>query len=196
MNVVMPLITLYFAFVMPAALGIYWIASSVFAIAQDLFINKIYGKKIEEEFAAKNAEKAKKQAEIEAKRAETEKLRAENATEKNTNTSKKKSSRATREQQREKAQEYERKKSGEVPAYVPCRVGVRKYARGRAYDPDRYTRPAGEEPAEIEEIAEVAEVQDVTETEEFVSVIEEEVEELVEEETEDVCDDEEETDAE
>ena len=196
MNVVMPLITLYFAFVMPAALGIYWIASSVFAIAQDLFINKIYGKKIEEEFAAKNAEKAKKQAEIEAKRAETEKLRAENATEKNTNTSKKKSSRATREQQREKAQEYERKKSGEEPAYEPSRVGERKYARGRAYDPDRYTRPAGEEPAEIEEIAEVAEVQDVTETEEFVSVIEEEVEELVEEETEDVCDDEEETDAE
>ena len=194
MNVVMPLITLYFAYVMPAALGIYWIASSLFAIVQDFFLNKVYGKKLEAEFAEKNAERAKKKAEIEAKRAETERLRAENATEKNTNTSKKKNSRATREQQREKAQEYERKKSGEEPAYEPSRVGERKYARGRAYDPDRYTKAAEE--AEVEETEELLpEVSEVV-TEEIEEIVEETDEEEILEDEEDVCDEEEETEAE
>ena len=187
MNVVMPLITLYFAYIMPAALGIYWIASSLFAIIQDFFLNKVYGKKIEEEFAAKNAERIKKKAEIDAKRAEAEKRRAENvAAEKNTNTSKKKSSRATREQQREKAQEYERKKSGEEPAYEPSRVGERKYARGRAYDPDRYAKAAEEAvEEEAEEITEAVSAVEVT------PEVTEEAEELVEEIAEDVAEDEE-----
>lgn len=194
MNVVMPLITLYFAYIMPAALGVYWIAGSVFAIVQDLFLNKVYGKKIEEEFAAKNAERIKKKAEIDAKRAEAEKRRAENvAAEKNTNTSKKKESRANREQQREKAQEYERKKAGEEPAYEPSRVGDRKYARGRAYDPDRYTKSAEEVVSEVEETEEL--LPEVSE------VVAEEVEEIVEEveeilEDEEACDEEEETEAE
>ena len=191
MNIMMPLITLYFAYIMPAALGVYWIAGSVFAIAQDFFLNKIYGKKIEEEYAAKNAERIKKKAELDEKRAEAEKRRAENApAEKNTNTSKKKSSRANREQQREKAQEYERKKAGEEPAYEPSRVGDRKYARGRAYDPDRYTKTA-EEAAAAEETEEL--LPEVSE------VVTEEIEEIVEEEIleeEEVCDEEEETDAE
>ncbi|MBQ8831588.1 MAG: membrane protein insertase YidC [Oscillospiraceae bacterium] len=195
MNIVMPLITLYFAYIMPAALGVYWIAGSVFAIVQDLFLNKVYGKKIEAEFAAKNAERIKKKAEIDAKRAEAEKRRAENApAEKNTNTSKKKSSRAEREQQREKAQEYERKKAGEEPAYEPSRVGDRKYARGRAYDPDRYTKSAEEAvPAEETEelLPEVAEVV----TEEVEEPVEETVEEEILEE-EEACDEEEETEAE
>lgn len=203
MNIVMPLITVYFAYIMPAALGIYWIASSLFAILQDVVVNKTYGKKLEAEFAEKNAERAKKQAEIEAKRAETERLRAENATEKNTNTSKKKNNRANREQQREKAQEYERKKSGEEPVYEPSRVGDRKYARGRAYDPDRYTRPEGEAAPELEETVETDVLPEVTEdiadtaeelTEEIVEVDEEYEEEFCEDE--DVCDEEEETDAE
>ena len=193
MNVVMPLITVYFAYIMPAALGIYWIASSLFAILQDVLINKTYGKKLEAEFAAKNAEKIKKKEEIEAKRAETERLRAENATEKNTNTSKKKNSRATREQQREKAQEYERKKSGEEPVYEPSRVGDRKYARGRAYDPDRYTRPAGEAAPELEETEEINVLPEVTE--DIADTAEEIIDEVVEVE-EEVCDEEEETDAE
>ncbi len=204
MNVVMPIITLYFAYIMPAALGIYWIASSVFAIVQDLFLNKVYGKKIEAEFAAKNAERIKKKAEIDAKRAEAEKRRAENvAAEKNTNTSKKKESRATREQQREKAQEYERKKSGEEPAFEPSRVGERKYARGRAYDPDRYTKTAEEAVEEETELVEAVSLQEVApeiteEVEELVEEVEEieELEEVEDDETFEDGDEEEETEAE
>ena len=200
MNIVMPLITLYFAYIMPAALGVYWIAGSVFAIIQDFFLNKVYGKKIEAEFAEKNAERIKKKAEIDAKRAEAEKRRAENVSaEKNTNTSKKKNSRANREQQREKAQEYERKKTGEEPAYEPSRVGERKYARGRAYDPDRYTKSAEEVVSEVEETEELLpEVSEVVteEIEEIEEEIVEEVEEELLEDEEEVCDEEEETEAE
>ena len=196
MNIMMPLITLLFAFKMPAALGIYWIAGSVFAIVQDFFLNKVYGKKIQEEYEAKNAERIKKKAEIDAKRAEAEKRRAENVSaEKNTNTSKKKESRATREQQREKALDYERKKSGEEPAYEPSRVGERKYARGRAYDPDRYTKTEEVVP-EVEEKEEL--LPEVTEmiAEDIEEVEEEIVEEEIFEDEEDVCDEEEETEAE
>lgn len=199
MNIIMPLITLYFAYIMPAALGVYWIASSAFAILQDIFINKIYGKKLQAEYEAKNAERIKKKAELDAKRAEAEKRRAENITaEKNTNTSKKKSSRANREQQREKALEYERKKSGEEPAYEPSRVGDRKYARGRAYDPDRYTEAAIKAAEEVPEVAEAVaeEISEGIASNTVDTLIDETTEvesQLAEEES---CDDEEETDAE
>ena len=62
-----------------------------------------------------------------------------NATVENESTSKKK--KAQREKaEREKAErEWQEAQSGEE-SYEPSRVGHRKYARGRAYDPDRYTR--------------------------------------------------------
>ena len=150
MFIIMPLITLWFAFAMPAALGVYWIASSVFAIIQDVILNKYYGKKLAAEFAEKDALKAKREKELEEKRKETERLKAENATTVNENTSKKKLQLTEREKQKGKAQEWQKKKQG-IEDDEPGRVGDRKYARGRAYDPDRYTRKDAEEEEKLPE---------------------------------------------
>jgi len=70
-----PLMTLYFAFIVPGALGVYWIASSVFAIAQDLILNKFFQKKYAAEDAEFNARMAEREKRLEEKRQETERLR-------------------------------------------------------------------------------------------------------------------------
>ena len=152
MNVFMPLMTLWFAFLMPAALGLYWIASSLFAMIQEVILNKYYGKKIAIEDAERIALRAQKEKELEEKRQETERLKAENATERNANTSKKKQRISDREDRREKTAEWERKKGIKPEDDSTGRVDDRKYARGRAYDPDRYAvkaepeDDAGDEP--------------------------------------------------
>ncbi len=174
MMIIMPFITLWFAYMMPAALGVYWIASSVFAILQDMILNKYFGKKIALEDAERNAERAKREAELEAKRAETERLKAENATTRNTNTSKKKLHLSEREEKRGKAAEWQKQKEGIVDD-EPGRVGDRKYARGRAYDPDRYAPGHQTKP----------EVIVIEEDENEVSVINEDEYETVEVEYED-----------
>ena len=151
MNIFMPIMTLWFAFIMPAALGLYWIASSVFALIQEVILNKYYGKKLAIEDAERMAERAKREKELEEKRLETERLKAENATERNTNTSKKKQRISDREDRREKTAEWERKKGLKPEDDSAGRVDDRKYARGRAYDPDRYAVNAEAEDAEAEE---------------------------------------------
>lgn len=49
----MPLFSVYIAFIMPAALGVYWIAQSVFSLVQEIIMNKFFTKKMEEEEAAR-----------------------------------------------------------------------------------------------------------------------------------------------
>ena len=138
MMIVMPLITVWFAYIMPAGLGIYWIAGNIFAIVQELVLTPYYKKKLDAEESVLEAKRREKEAELEAKRKETERLKAENATKRNENTSKKKLHLTEREAQRGKAAEWAKKKAGIETADEPSRVGDRKYARGRAYDPDRY----------------------------------------------------------
>ncbi len=133
-----PLMTLYFAFIVPGSMGIYWIASSVFAIAQDLILNKHFQKKYAAEDAEFIARMEAREKRLEEKRQETERLKAEGNTERNANTSSKKKRTAEREVQREKAREYEKKKNKESTEVPASQVGQRRYARGRAYDPDRY----------------------------------------------------------
>ena len=95
-----------------------------------------------------------REAELEKKRLETEKLREQGATERNKNTSKKKlqANQKTQNEERlaaERAEEKERRRAqlgitDETPA---SQVGNRKYARGRAYVPDRFTNPEAAEDA-------------------------------------------------
>ena len=138
MMIIGPLMTLWFGFMMPASLGMYWIASSFFSIIQEIILNKHYGKIIAAEAAERNAARAAREAELEAKRAETERLRAQNATMESENTSKRKQQKKKKQAQSERALEWQRQKDGTEPAYEPSRVGNRKYARGRSYDPDRF----------------------------------------------------------
>ena len=140
MNIMMPLITIWFAFIMPSALGLYWIVGIVFTLVQDLIMNKILGKQLEIEMAEFMAREHAREAELEAKRAETERLRAENATVQNKNTSKNKQRALDKQERAEKTAEWERTHaSGTSKSRKPSsQVGDRPFARGRAYVAERY----------------------------------------------------------
>ncbi len=146
MNLVMPLMSLYICFTMPAVMGIYWIAQSVFAMVQDLILNKVYTKQLDVEDADRIEREKAREAELEAKRQETERLKAEGATVENRNTSKKnkRAVAAQKEVERRAAEARAAKlaKKGMTEEEIPAsQVGDRRYARGRAYVPDRYTNP-------------------------------------------------------
>ncbi|MDD6159034.1 MAG: membrane protein insertase YidC [bacterium] len=137
----MPLMSVYICFIMPAAMGIYWIEQSVLGIVQQVALNKLYKGQIDEQMAEFNAAQQAREAEIERKRQETERLRAEGKTQVNASTSKKRLAAKERNEAEQKAaarRAAERSARGldkEVPA---SQVGNRRYARGRAYVEDRY----------------------------------------------------------
>ena len=58
MNVMMPMMSVFFCFTFPAAIGIYWVASSVFQIIQQLIVNAYLNKVDMDEMIQKNLEKA------------------------------------------------------------------------------------------------------------------------------------------
>ncbi len=60
MNVMMPLMSVFFCFTFPAAVGIYWVASSAFQILQQVLVNAHLNKMDLDEMVAKNLEKANK----------------------------------------------------------------------------------------------------------------------------------------
>lgn len=164
MNIVMPLMSIWICFVMPGALGIYWIANSVFGIARDYSLTTVYRKKLDIEDAERLAREKAREDELQRRREETERLRAEGATNRNENTSKKriqaqhKQEEDSRRAAAEKAErEAKRAKRGiELNKEEnPSQIGARRYARGRAYDPERF---AGEQTAQpVEDAAEGAE---------------------------------------
>ena len=62
----MPLMSVYIAFIMPAALGVYWIAQSAFSIIQELILGRFYNNKLQaEEDARQEAIQADRQRRIE-----------------------------------------------------------------------------------------------------------------------------------
>lgn len=60
MNVTMPLMSVFFCFTFPAAIGIYWVASSAFQLLQQLIVNSYLNKVDMDELIRKNVEKANK----------------------------------------------------------------------------------------------------------------------------------------
>lgn len=149
MLLMMPIISLIICFTMPAALGIYWIANSVLAIAQDLLLNKRFQKQMDAEDAEWRERERLREEELERKRAETERLKAEGKTVQNRNTSKKKLQAAEKNRKEElaaaelRAERAARRKAlGIEEEEIPeSQVGKRRFARGRAYVSDRYTNP-------------------------------------------------------
>lgn len=176
MNLMMPLISVYFCFVMPAALGVYWIFNSLLAMIQELILTKYYKKVMDKEDAERLEAEKLREAELERKRQETERLKAEGKTTVNSNTSKKKQKaqqKAELDELRAAAIREERAKRREMlgiqeeekPA---SQVGNRRYARGRAYVPDRFTNPEAAAEATAAAAAES----------EFGAAIDEDVEEV------------------
>ena len=151
MNLIMPLMSVYICFIMPVAMGIYWIEQSVFGIIQEAILNKYYKGKLDAEMKEFNEEQAKKDAELARKRAETEKLRAEGKTQVNANTSKKRlaaQEKNAAEQRQAAARAAERAAKGNVEDIPDSQVDNRRYARGRAYVADRFAHEEAEVPAE------------------------------------------------
>ena len=141
MNLVMPIMSLYICFIMPAAMGVYWIEQSVLGIIQEFILNRHYKKILDAEMAEFNAAQQAKEEEIARKKAETEKLRAEGKTQVNASTSKKRLAAQEKNESEQKAAAYraaERAAKGMAKELPPSQVGNRVFARGRAYDPDRY----------------------------------------------------------
>lgn len=60
MNTVMPLMSVFFCFTFASGIGIYWIASSVFQIIQQILVNRYMDKIDMDEMIQKNVEKANK----------------------------------------------------------------------------------------------------------------------------------------
>jgi len=157
----MPLMSLWFGFILPAALSFYWTIGTILQIGQDIWLTKKYTKILDEEDAVKAVARKAKDAEIEAKREETERKKAEGLVAQNTNTSKNKKKKSNKQGKLEKAAEWEKKNAPIVAAadekIEPSRVGNRRYARGRAYDPERYSKDADEESVESLEETEIFE---------------------------------------
>lgn len=54
MTNIMPVMTVWFAFMLPAGVGLYWIASNIFQMGQQFALNKYYVPKIKERMAIEN----------------------------------------------------------------------------------------------------------------------------------------------
>ena len=149
MSIMMPLMSVWICFIMPASMGIYWIANSVFGMIRDWILTKHYTKKFmvdDVEWLEREKRREAEEAEYERKRVEAERRKAAGLIEDNKNTSKNKK-KAIEKQKREEmkaaaiaAEKAERRERlGVQEAEVPAsQVGNRRYARGRAYDPDRF----------------------------------------------------------
>ena len=149
MQLMMPLMSVWICFIMPAAMGIYWIANSVFGMLRDWILTAHYTKKFmvdDVEWLEREKVREAEEAEYERKKIEAERRRAAGLIEDNKNTSKNKK-KAIEKQKREEmkaaaiaAEKAERRERlGVQEAEVPAsQVGNRRYARGRAYDPDRF----------------------------------------------------------
>lgn len=140
MGLIMPFISLYIGFVMPAALGIYWIAGSVFGIIQDSILNKHYTKILDAEEAERNERRRLRDDELEKKRLETERQRIAGENEVNRSTSKKKlqTQEKIRNEEKQAAERKLREAESGNEKEDESRVGNRKFARGRAYASDRF----------------------------------------------------------
>ena len=129
MMYMMPLFSVYIAFIMPAALGVYWIAQSVFSLIQEAILNKTFSAKLSEEEEARfQARQADRQRRMEEARVQEQQRKQEEQKKKTL---------------REKQQDAQAAKAVKAAKAATStteagRVGDRPYARGRAYKADRY----------------------------------------------------------
>ena len=154
MNMIMPIMSVYICFIMPVAMGLYWIEQSVLGIIQEAILNKYYKNKLDGEMAEFLAAEKAREEELERKRAETERLKAEGKTQVNANTSKKRlaaQEKNAEEQRLAAVRAAQRAANGEEKEISDSQVGNRPFARGRAYVADRYPAEPEEAPAEAEE---------------------------------------------
>lgn len=129
MMYMMPLMSVYIGFIMPAALGLYWIAQSVFSLIQEVIMTKFFNQKIEAEEAAR----------YEARQADRQKRMEEGRKQQEARKNQEEKKQTLREKQKaaQKAKAVKAEKAN-TSTNESGRVGNRPYARGRAYKADRY----------------------------------------------------------
>lgn len=129
MMYMMPLMSVYIAFIMPAALGVYWIAQSVFSLIQEAILNKTFSAKLSEEEEARfQARQADRQRRMEEARVQEQQRKQE----------KQKKKTLREKQQAAQAAKAVKAAKAATSTTEAGRVGDRPYARGRAYKADRY----------------------------------------------------------
>ncbi len=125
MMLMTPLMSLWIGFAMPAALSIYWIANNILGLVQEIISGRLLKKDYEQAAEAARLRELEEKEEEKRQRREKAEQRAREAEEARKNKGKKKE----KDPNQEKMTPEQRAAS---------RVGMRQYARGRAYDPDRF----------------------------------------------------------
>ena len=147
MMLMMPLMSLWIGYSMPAAISIYWIAQAVFGAIQDYFLTVHFRKVYDEEDAIRQELAAKRRAEEDEKERQRALRREQNPDGITDNISKKKLKQQEKEAAAAAAREYEAKKNpaaaSEKEEKKPLSGDAsRPYAKGRAYDPNHYGKKA------------------------------------------------------
>ncbi len=143
MMLMMPLMSLWIGFSMPAAISIYWIAQAVFGAVQDYFLTVHYRKVYDEEDAVKQELAAKRRAEEAEKERQRALRREQNPDGITDNVSKKKIRQQEKEAAEKAARAYEARMNPVQEAEEEKPLSgdpERPYGRGRAYDPSHYGR--------------------------------------------------------
>lgn len=125
MMIMMPVMSGWIGFIMPAGLCVYWIANNVFTMLQEVICARILKKDYAKAEAARLEQERLEKEEIKRKKEERAARIAAEQEEAKKNKGKKKP--ASKPQQKKKESTTEE-----------GRVGIRPYARGRSYDVDRY----------------------------------------------------------
>lgn len=118
-----PLMSLWIGFSMPAGLSIYWIANNLLSMGQEYITGKILKKDYEAAAAAKAAQELQEKEDEKRARREAAERKALAAAEAKKNKGKKLAV---------------EKKPSDASNSEASKVGIRAYARGRAYDPNRF----------------------------------------------------------
>ena len=124
MMIFMPIMSLWIGFTVPAGLSIYWIAQYIFSIFQELICGRLL-KKDYERARAEAAERERQEKEDEKRRKEEARLERQ---------------RRLEEEKKNRGKKMPKKAEPTEPGINKddSRIGIRAYARGRAYDPNRF----------------------------------------------------------
>lgn len=147
MMLMMPIMSLMIGFSVSAGLSVYWFVGGVVRTIQDIILTRHYRKV----YDAEDAVRLQKKMELDAIEAEKERIRAErraaNPDGQTQNTSKKKLQKAAAEkaaaEKAAAAKEYNAKRGiveDETVKEVMSGIPERPWCKGRAYDPNRYSR--------------------------------------------------------
>ena len=122
----MPLMSLWIGFTLPASLGVYWIANSVLMLVQEKVLNKYY----KNSMAAEDEAREKARMEDRLRRMEEARVaQQQREAEKKSLKEKQKAAQAAKAAKAEKAKKATTENG---------RIGDRPYARGRSFNADHY----------------------------------------------------------